>query len=85
MTVPRDWDDEDDDGEEYADDSGDDSDDEPTVPCPYCRREIHEDAPQCPYCHEYVSGEDAPPARKPLWIIVGAGLCLLVIYFWIAP
>ena len=60
-----------------------DDDQEPTVPCPYCQREIHEDAQRCPYCESYISAEDAPPARKPLWIIVGAILCLYVVYRWV--
>ena len=70
-----DWDD-DEVGEE--DDDGDD-----TVPCPYCRRPIHEDAQRCPYCETYISEEDAPAARKPWWIIIGALLCLLAVYLWI--
>ena len=53
-------------------------DEEPTIPCPYCRREIHEDAQQCPYCEQYLSREDAPPARKPWWIVAGAIVCLYI-------
>jgi DNA-directed RNA polymerase subunit RPC12/RpoP len=41
----RDFSDEADDG-----DLADEDEDEPTVPCPYCRREIPEDAVRCPYC-----------------------------------
>src|SRR5438445_5197050 len=53
----------------------------PTVPCPYCRRLIPEDAPRCPYCENYVSAEDTPPtARKPCWIIIGALLVLYTVY-----
>lgn len=74
--VSDDWGDEDDDGFEY--------DDEPAlVPCPYCRREIVEGAERCPYCENYISTEDAPPARKPWWIILGAALCLWVVYHWV--
>ena len=63
---------------------GDDGDEEePTVPCPYCRREIHEDAQRCPYCENYISAEDAPPARKPWWIIVGVLLALYAVYRWV--
>ena len=56
--------------------------DEPTIPCPYCRREIFEDSPQCPHCGQYISEEDAPAARRPWWIIVGVLLCLLVTWLW---
>jgi hypothetical protein len=70
-----DWDDEDDDVDLY--------DDEPTIPCPWCRREIHEDAQRCPYCERYLSDEDAPPARKPWWIVLGTIVCLYLCFRWI--
>jgi hypothetical protein len=84
-------------GDEWEDDPDDefdgddvresdrDSDDDAseTVPCPYCRRPIHEDAERCPYCESYISREDAPPSRKPLWILLGVGLCLFAVYRWI--
>ena len=73
-------DDLDDDDYEY---DVDDQDDEATVACPYCRREIHEDAQRCPYCEQYISAEDAPAAPKPLWIVLGVILCLLLILGWI--
>jgi hypothetical protein len=70
-----DWDDDDEDWDE--------EDEEPTVECPYCGGEVHEDAQRCPHCEKYLSEEDAPPARKPWWIVVGAALCLYVVYRWI--
>lgn len=70
-----DWDDDVD--PEYGED-----DDEPTIPCPYCREEIHEDAQRCPHCDRYISEEDAPMARKPWWIVVGAVACLYMVYRW---
>jgi hypothetical protein len=60
----------------------DDDDDESTIPCPYCRRQIHEDSQRCPYCENYVSQEDTP-APKAWWVIAGVVLCLLVVGFWI--
>ena len=75
-----DWDgDDDDDAVE-----GDADDDDETVPCPYCRRDIHEDAPRCPYCERYLSREDAPPSPKPWWLILGALLGLYACYRWVA-
>jgi hypothetical protein len=65
-------------------DDRDDDDEEPTVPCPYCRRQIHDDSQRCPYCEEYLSEEDMPPARKPWWIIVGVLLVLVIVYRWMA-
>jgi hypothetical protein len=83
MPMPRfdedltDWDDEDD-----VDFDFDDDGDEPTIACPYCGEEIYEDAPRCPACGQYVSAEDAPGARRPWWIVIGAAVCLLLVYLW---
>jgi hypothetical protein len=75
----------DDDEEWEAEESDDrwDEDDEPTIPCPYCRREIHEDSLRCPHCEHYLSAEDVPPDRKPWWIILGVLACLAAIATWI--
>lgn len=69
--------------DEPSEDWGNDDDEEETIPCPYCHREVHEDAQRCPYCERYISAEDAPAAAKPWWIIIGVALCLVVVYFWI--
>ena len=58
-------------------------DEDTTTLCPYCRRLIYEDSQRCPHCGNYISEEDAPVARKPWWIIVGALLGLYVVYRWI--
>jgi hypothetical protein len=84
MTRSSDPDDDWDDGPESEDeDFSEDDDEEPTIPCPYCRREIHEDAQRCPYCERYLSRVDAPTARKPWWMILGVVACLYVVYRWI--
>lgn len=82
------WDDddaEDDFGADVFDDGelDEDTDEEPTISCPYCRREIHEDAQRCPHCERYLSDEDATPERKPWWIIGGALACFYIFYRWI--
>jgi len=77
-----DWDDNDLADEDFAEDSTNE-DDEPTVPCPYCRREILEDLARCPYCQRDISQEDAPPQPKSWFIVVGVVLCLYVVYLWI--
>jgi hypothetical protein len=77
-------------GDDWFDDSGDeeelesfgDDEDEPTIACPYCRKQIHEDSQRCPYCERYISKEDAPAARKPWWIVIGVALCLYAVYRW---
>ncbi len=87
MAVRRDheddWEGNDWDGDESTWGAGHDDDDY-TMPCPYCKRPIHEDAQRCPYCEHYLSEEDAPPGRKPWWIIAGAVICLYVVYRWVA-
>jgi len=77
-----DWDDQDLAGEDFEEDLANE-DGEPTVPCPYCRREILEDLARCPYCERYISWEDAPPQPKSWFIVIGVVLCLYVVYRWI--
>jgi hypothetical protein len=74
---------EDDDDEEDEDWDEDGDDDEPTIACPYCQRQIHEDSQRCPYCEKYLSDEESPASQKPWWIIAGALLSLYVVYRWI--
>jgi hypothetical protein len=70
--------------EQWDDDYDEDTDmDEETIPCPYCKQQIHEDSVRCPYCENYISQEDTVPARKPWWIYIGAMLGLYVVYRWI--
>jgi hypothetical protein len=58
---------------------------EETMPCPYCKRPIHEDAQRCPYCENWISEEDveASPEGKPTWIVLTALVCLLLVILWI--
>ncbi len=78
-------------GVEYEGDGEDDpdleegylDDDDLCIPCPHCGREILEESERCPYCERYLSREDAPPGRKPIWIWLGVIACLYVVYRWI--
>jgi predicted nucleic acid-binding Zn ribbon protein len=77
-----DWEDDNDEWDDaYEGPSEDDG--EPTIECPYCGREIHEDSQRCPHCEKYISDEDAPARRKPWWIVIGVILCLYIVYRWI--
>jgi hypothetical protein len=78
-----DWDEEDSGEDRWEEGPVSEEGEEPTVPCPYCRREIHEDSSRCPYCEQYVSEEDALPSRKPWWLVGGALLCLLIVLLWV--
>lgn len=82
MTAYRDHDDDDPKDGDWGDDV-EDSGDEPTVACPYCRREILEDSPRCPYCERYISEEDHPSRRQPVWIIVTTLVCLGIAIWWV--
>ena len=68
-----------------ADDDDDwhQSDDEDTTqPCPYCRRDIHEDAVRCPYCENYLSREDEPSGGRSIWFYLVLFLALVVAVGW---
>jgi hypothetical protein len=64
-------------------DDEDDDDDRTTVPCPYCRQPVYEDAEYCTNCDEYISLEDAPPERKPAWVVAVVLLLLSSMLYWI--
>ena len=61
-----------------------DDDGPPLVPCPYCKREIAEEAEQCPHCENYISKEDAPGESKSRFWIVLMVLAMLVAALWAA-
>jgi len=67
-----------------AENDWDDDDKEPTIPCPHCKRHIHEESQRCPYCENYISEESPSRFPKPWWIIIGAVLVLYIVYRWIA-
>jgi hypothetical protein len=66
-----------DDNEDEPDDGADDG----TVPCPYCRAAVYEDAERCPHCGNYISREDAP-SGLPLWMKLTALVCLVAAVLW---
>ncbi len=55
------------------------------IPCPYCGKPVSELAELCPHCRSYISGEDSPGTRKPIWkwLVVGLLIAMLsgLIYF----
>jgi hypothetical protein len=72
-----------DDESDYAgfDTSGPDED--ATAPCPACGAEIYDDAERCPECGHYQTREETPRSKVPLWIIVGAILCIIIVVLWV--
>ena len=81
------WDDDDGDSVdedplESDQDPADDLDEEETVPCPFCKKPIHEDADVCPRCGNYVGAIDAP-RRVPAIIWIGVALAMLCVLVWV--
>jgi hypothetical protein len=78
-------DDEDDDLDrsEFPDRDDEEGEDDDTMPCPYCRQPVYEDAERCPHCENYLSREDAPPQGKPWWIVIGLLVCLIIAAGWV--
>jgi hypothetical protein len=54
-----------------------------TVPCPYCKKQIAGEAEWCPHCGNYISQEDAPSEAKPIWLIAGFIIVVLIVLTWI--
>ena len=76
------WDDAGDDLEddEFPDEDDPDEDDA-TIPCPFCRKPVYEDAERCPACGSYFSREDRPWSR-PIWLVAGVIVCLVIVLMW---
>ena len=60
-------------------DQDDEEDDAPLVECPYCGREISGLVELCPHCRSYISSEDAPAPRRPVWLVAGVIVCLVIV------
>jgi hypothetical protein len=67
------------DEDDEAPDDADRSDEPADIACPYCKRQISEEALQCPCCGSYLSIEDAPRLAKPWWWIVAVVLIVLLL------
>ena len=63
-------------------DEADDSDSVDTIPCPYCGREVYEQADLCPHCGNFFLSENSRPSR-PWWIWVAVILGLLAVVTWV--
>lgn len=74
------WTPDDDDEEWVPEEDGD----QPTAECPHCHEAVFDQAERCPHCGWYISGEEAPAARRPWWIVLGAVLALVAVYLWVA-
>ena len=63
----------------------DDDDENGTVNCPACGRLIHEEAPRCPYCGEWVIDDLTPAEERSrgwFWPVMVALLVGLILVVW---
>ena len=70
----------------YGDDAFEEEDDaSQTSVCPECGHDVYEDAERCPHCQNYLSSDGYATARKPLWIIITAAICIYaMLHFYIS-
>jgi hypothetical protein len=54
-----------------------------TVPCPFCRAQVYDNAEWCPHCRNYLFYDGPPLREKPWWLIGGVVSCLVVVLYWI--
>ena len=73
------WDADEDEVDDLDDDDSDDADD--TIPCPYCGKQIYEDAVRCPKCERYLTDEDRTTTSKPRWVVITAIIVLAAVAF----
>jgi predicted RNA-binding Zn-ribbon protein involved in translation (DUF1610 family) len=62
-----------------------DGEDGGTIDCPHCGRAIHEDAPRCPYCGDWVvlgSSAAGQQARGWFWPVAVAILIAIMLVMW---
>jgi hypothetical protein len=55
------------DDREYPDEDESDDDDLETIACPQCRRQVYEEAEQCPHCGHFITPETHVWSGKPWW------------------
>jgi hypothetical protein len=55
-----------------------------TVPCPFCKRLVYDNAERCPHCGNYLFHDGASASRKPWWVLGGVLVCLAIVGYWIS-
>ena len=66
-------------------DEGDDDREDVYISCPHCRGTMLEAADYCPQCQRWITREDLPPKRQPLWIVIVALILLATFLFAVLP
>ena len=59
----------------------DDSEGPDLIPCPYCKKSIHDQAEWCHHCGKYISREDQPPGVG-FWVMAGLMVLLMIAMVW---
>jgi hypothetical protein len=75
-------DDDDDDIAEWDDDPDDESG---YIPCPHCGETMLEAADHCPACDRWITSEDVPRKRQPVWVVAVILILLATIILSVLP
>jgi endogenous inhibitor of DNA gyrase (YacG/DUF329 family) len=73
-----------------SDDSWDESleddswDEEPTLPCPACGVEIHEESVRCPQCGDYIDWSRSSPVQAP-WSSFYRWTAAILVFAFLLP
>lgn len=66
-------------------DAADDDFEDDYRSCPHCGRTMLEAADHCPGCNRWITREDLPQTRQPLWIVIVALILLATFVFAVLP
>jgi uncharacterized paraquat-inducible protein A len=67
------------------DDSEDTWEEEPTVPCPECDAEVHEDSIRCPVCGTYITWTKAVMVRPRWWTALCRWMAVILVFALLFP
>ena len=60
-----------------------DDEESDTRPCPKCRRDVYDEADQCPYCGTYMVQELSAASNRSTLFIVTAIVAIGIVVFWV--
>ncbi|MFP6674721.1 MAG: hypothetical protein VB878_06560 [Pirellulaceae bacterium] len=75
------------DSDEYDswDETEDTWDEEPTVACPECNAEVHEDSVRCPVCGNYITWTKAVTVRPRWWTSLCRWMAVILVFALLFP
>lgn len=60
------------------DQDDDEEEDAETIVCDNCHKPFYEQAESCPHCGEFVTSQGSA-GRRPLWVVIGLLVCIVVV------